>query len=469
MLQICNENCYPKNTTNPTMKKLSLKNKVDFAFFVIIVTFGVLVYSTYNRAQLVRNNRLIVNHTSNVNSVLEKVLSSTIDIETGTRGFTITGDTNYLNVYNQGHKNLEIWIDSLRSMNETDEMQLLKLDTLQRLIESKKRHSAETIKTRRELGMEEAAAITKKGRGKEIMDSIRRSIVEYQNESVRLLSENLLETEENVKARNMNFFLFAFIAFIIVIFAYIKIRQNTQKLLLDKLIQANLMNELAIQNTQLNDFATITSHNLRSPAGNMTSLIDVIEEESTIDDYKMVFEMLKKVAQNLNESLNNLIEVLHIRKNKIIEKEFLNFQEIYDKTIESLQGEILISGANIVADFKEIEGILYSKIYLESIFHNLISNALKYRDLNKIPEIKVSVKKTNKSIFLSVKDNGLGIDLSKNGHKLFGMNQVFHKHPDAKGIGLFMTKTQIESMNGKITVTSEVNVGTTFIVQFNTD
>lgn len=449
------------------MNKLSLKHKIDLAFSVLLLIFIFLAYFTYNRAHSVKQNRAIVSHTSNVNGVLEKILSSTIDIETGTRGYTITGDENYLHVYNEGQRNLQIWLDSLNSMNANNEALVINLDTLHRLIESKKKVSAHTILLRREEGMESAAANIKKGRGKEIMDSIRNSIQQYQNLSVKILSENLAETEKNIKARNLNFMLFTLITFIIVIFAYVKIRKNTKVLLLDKLIQANLLNELAIQNTQLNDFANITSHNLRSPAGNITALISTIDEDSTIEEYKTVFDMLKKVAQNLQDSLNQLIEVLHIKKNKIIEKEFLNFQDIYVKTIESLQGEILNSKAVIVASFENAPEIEYSRIYLESIFHNLISNAIKYKDGTRIPDIKIYTETRNNSLFLHVKDNGLGIDLTRHGDKIFGMHQVFHKHPNAKGIGLFMTKTQIESMNGKISVVSEVNVGTTFTVQFS--
>ena len=448
------------------MKKITLKNKIDFAFFVILIIFIFLAYFTYNRAQSVKENRLIVSHTGNVNGILEKILSSTIDIETGTRGFTITGNENYLEVYNQGNRNLKIWLDSLNSMNEKNQIQVMNLDTLHRLIESKKAISAKTILARKESGMEKAAEIVTAGRGKEIMDSIRNSIQEYQNESVKLLSENLAETEKNIKARNLNFMLFTIITFVIVFFAYYKIRQNTKVLLLDKLIQANLLNELAVQNTQLNDFANITSHNLRSPAGNITALISTIDDDSTIDEYKTVFDMLKKVAQNLNESLNQLIEVLYIKKNKSIEKELLNFQEIYSKTIESLQGEILNSKAVVSANFENAPSIVYPKIYLESIFHNLISNAIKYKHETRIPEIHISTEIKNNRLLLRVKDNGLGIDLNKYGDKIFGLHQVFHKHPNAKGIGLFMTKTQIESLNGKISVTSEVNEGTTFTVEF---
>lgn len=462
---ICAKNKYHKTLH---MKRISLKTSIDLTFAAFLIAFVVLAYSTYNRAQSVKQNRLIVNHTSNINTVLEKILSSTIDLETGARGFTITGDTSYLEVYKSSNKNLSVWIDSLHSMNETDATQLQKLDTIKQLIESRKNISAQIVKARKEEGIEEASAIVKTGRGKEVMDSIRASISSYQNESVRLLAKTLDETEENVRARNTNFILFVIIAFVVVVFAYVKIRQNAKQMVLDKIIQENLMDELTIQNQQLNDFANITSHNLRSPASNITALIATIEENSSVDEYKMIFEMLKKVAQNLNDSLNQLMEVLHIKKNKIIDKEFLTFQEIYTKISESLQGEILKSKAIIRTDFSEIEQIEYSKIYLESIFHNLISNALKYRDLVRIPEITIKTEKKSNFIFLHITDNGLGIDLEKNGHKIFGMHQIFHNHPDAKGIGLFMTKTQIESMNGKITVSSQPNIGTTFTVMFAT-
>jgi len=448
------------------MKRFSLKNVIDITFFVIMIAFSILVYSTYNRAQQVRKNRIIVNRTSNINSVLEKVLSSAIDIETGTRGFTITGDDNYLEVYESGQTNIKEWIDSLESMTKSDTLQILKLDTLQQLIDSKKKISALTIKTRKEFGMERAAEIVKTGRGKEIMDSIRVIVANYQNNAVKVLSENLNETEENVKARNRNFALFTIITFLIVFFAYVKIRQNAKRLLLDQIIQENLMDELTMQNQQLNDFANMTSHNLRSPAANITSLVAAIDEDSTIDEYKMIFDMLRKVAYNLNESLNQLMEVLHIRKNKSIEKQTIAFENVFTKTVETLQGEILKSDATITSDFSKAGQISYSPIYLESIFHNLISNALKYRDPSRTPEVHVSTEFKNNHIYLHVIDNGLGIDLVKNGHKLFGMNQVFHKHPEAKGIGLFMTKAQIETMKGKISVQSEVGKGTHFTVMF---
>ncbi len=448
------------------MKKKSLKTEIDLTFSIVLVVFFVLVYSTYNRAQLVNQNREIVSHVNNVNDILENIMASIVDIETGARGYVITGEEDYLSAYKKSDQNLTTLIDSLQNMNKRNVLKLKKLSTLEKLIESKKLISARMIEERREEGMIAAAAVVKTGRGKALMDSIRMSILDNQKEALRNLSNNIQETKENVNARNNNFLLFTFVTLILLGFSYYQIRKNAKMLLVEKSIQQNLMEELTLQNRQLNEFASITSHNLRSPAANITALIATIDADSEIEEYKSLFEMLKKVGQNLNDSLNQLMEVLHINRNKLIEKEQINFEDVFKKTIESLQGEILNSEAKITSDFSAAPHIMYSPIYLESIFHNLISNALKYRDKNRRPIIALRTDIKGSNLNLYITDNGIGIDLARHGAKMFGMNQRFTDRPDSKGIGLFMTKTQIESMNGKISVASEPNTGSTFTIQF---
>ena len=70
-------------------------------------------------------------------------------------------------------------------------------------------------------------------------------------------------------------------------------------------------------------------------------------------------------------------------------------------------------------------------------------------------------------IYLSVSDNGLGMDLKKMGHQLFGLYQTFHRQENAKGLGLYLTKMQIEALGGKISVASEIDKGTTLTVSLS--
>ena len=448
------------------MNTKSLKNKIDLAFLAVTIILIILVYSTYSGTRSLKENRRIVYHTGTVNTVLQKVLTSAVDIETGTRGYALTGKDNYLEVYTDGNKKINVWLDSLRTMSNADANQLKRLDTIENLIKSQRIASESSIKFRKGLSIS-TNEYSEIARGKEVMDSIRKVVADLQQTQIGLLTSKLSESNQNVKQRDFVFMIFVIITILLIAASYFIIRKSAEKSVQKEAIQGELITELSIQNNQMNDFASITSHNLRSPAANITSLISIIDDNSVIDDYKMIFEMLKKVSINLNETLNSLLEILHIKKNKAIEKELLLFEQILVKTMESLQGEILISQAVIESDFSEVPEVLYPKIYLESIFHNLISNALKYRSPDRVPHIIVKTMIHDNIVQLQVKDNGLGIDLTKHANKIFGMHQVFHRHPDAKGIGLFITKAQIESLQGKISVKSEVGTGTTFTVNFN--
>ncbi|MFT7155358.1 MAG: signal transduction histidine kinase [Parvicella sp.] len=226
------------------------------------------------------------------------------------------------------------------------------------------------------------------------------------------------------------------------------------------------MSNLEVKNRQLSNFARIASHNLRVPVSNLTSLIEFYNESQDNEDKALLFTKFEKVTGNLSETLEDLIESVKIQENVNITYESVNFKSVFNKNIEILERKILESKAIVTSDFSEIAQIEYPKVYLESIIFNLLSNAIKYRSDIRIPKIHFSTEISNNEIKLIAKDNGLGIDLKRHGHKIFGLNNTFHRHPDSKGIGLFMTKTQIEASGGTIQVTSEVDKGSTFKVVF---
>lgn len=224
--------------------------------------------------------------------------------------------------------------------------------------------------------------------------------------------------------------------------------------------------ELEEQNRQLDEFAHIISHNLRSPVGNIRALINFIDEKSTMEDYKIIFEKISKVANNLNETMNELMETLKVQKNTEVERSDLRFKDILDRVVQSLEGDLIQHGATVTFDFNDAPKITYSKTYLESIFQNLISNAVKYRSSDRTPEIHVSSSIVSGRVELRFRDNGLGIDLVKHGDKLFGLHKTFHEHKEARGVGLFLTKTQIEALGGTIRAESKIDEGTVFIIRF---
>ena len=224
--------------------------------------------------------------------------------------------------------------------------------------------------------------------------------------------------------------------------------------------------KLQEQNRQLDEFAHIISHNLRSPVGNIKALIGLLDANSTLLDYQQIFDKIKTVSSNLGETMNELMETLKVKTDTDIPRVEIRFKEIFDKVIQSLEGELIQSSASVTFDFNDAPKIYYSKAYLESIFQNLLSNALKYSSPKRKPEIRVITSKVDTGIELRVHDNGLGINMARHGSKLFGLHKTFHTHKDAKGVGLFLVKTQVEALGGSIKAESEIDRGTTFIVHF---
>jgi PAS domain S-box-containing protein len=226
--------------------------------------------------------------------------------------------------------------------------------------------------------------------------------------------------------------------------------------------------KLTKQHTQLASFSQIASHNLRAPVSNLNSLLDLHDICETTEEKELTFGKFRIVIAHLSETLNTLIEVIKIKETRQseIETKTLSFSKKFKKTEEIISEEISGKNAVIISNFSAIDTIEYNESYLESIFLNLISNSLKYSSPERQPKIEVTTRINEGKIELEIADNGLGIDLKKYGHKLFGLNQVFHRHKDAKGVGLFIIKNQIESLNGTISCNSEVNKGTIFTVIF---
>jgi signal transduction histidine kinase len=114
----------------------------------------------------------------------------------------------------------------------------------------------------------------------------------------------------------------------------------------------------------------------------------------------------------------------------------------------------------------EAQQITFVKSYLKSILYNFISNAIKYRHPKRKPSIQITTKELADEVVMSIQDNGVGIDLRKHRQKLFGLYQRFHLDKEGKGMGLYLCKTQVEALGGRIEVQSEVGTGTKFDIYF---
>jgi signal transduction histidine kinase len=171
-------------------------------------------------------------------------------------------------------------------------------------------------------------------------------------------------------------------------------------------------------------------------------------------------------AQKLDNVISDLNSILGLKHTENKQKELVRFSTLMQDIQVSMESLIKENEVKIISDFSAIDELFTLKSYLYSIFYNLLSNSIKYRRANAAPVLEVTSAKDHNKVALTFKDNGLGIDLKKRGDEVFGLYKRFHTHVNGKGMGLFMVKTQVESLGGTISIESEVNKGTTFTVEF---
>ncbi|MDX1542517.1 MAG: PAS domain-containing sensor histidine kinase, partial [Christiangramia sp.] len=216
------------------------------------------------------------------------------------------------------------------------------------------------------------------------------------------------------------------------------------------------------QNDRLKNFAHIVSHNLRSHSGNIEMLLNLfLEENPDVQEDEMMIH-LNKASANLKETISHLSEVVLMNVSVRESLTTLNLSKYIRNATENLMALAEKNDVQIVNEVPQKIKVLGIPAYLDSILLNFISNAIKYKASNRKSFVKIRTTVISDNVVLEIEDNGLGIDLKKHRRKLFGMYKTFHSNEDARGIGLFITKNQIEAMGGKIEVESELDKGTTF-------
>ncbi|MBO3098256.1 PAS domain S-box protein [Gelidibacter pelagius] len=227
-----------------------------------------------------------------------------------------------------------------------------------------------------------------------------------------------------------------------------------------------LTESLKEHNNRLQNYAHIVSHNLRSHTGNLSMLLELTEinNNQTYDDE--LYEHIKSASNNMNETVQHLSEIVEI--NNLIKDTLVpqNLKKRVNKAIENVKSTLNQVNGEMTIKINEEFMVYAVPSYLDSIVLNLLTNAIKYRSHHRLLKIEIKAGQKDGHTFLSISDNGLGIDLEKNGSKIFGMYKTFHEHKNARGIGLFITKNQIEAMGGSIEVESQLDVGTTFTIYF---
>lgn len=217
-------------------------------------------------------------------------------------------------------------------------------------------------------------------------------------------------------------------------------------------------------NKELEQFAYVATHDLRAPIINLNAILGVFKKRGFVTkENEEIVKRMDLSVERINTTLHDLIQVVAYRKTVKDDTREIVFEELFMELKKDIEAQINDANARITHNFKEAPKIEYIPGHLRSIFLNLITNSIKYHSGKGVPVISVKTYVENDYLCLSVKDNGIGINETKK-EKVFGLFQRLSTRGTGKGMGLYITKSLVESMGGSIDFTSKPGKGTEFVV-----
>lgn len=224
--------------------------------------------------------------------------------------------------------------------------------------------------------------------------------------------------------------------------------------------------ELVRYNQQLEQFTFIASHNLRSPIARILGLASLLETPLDLKDETEIRQRLLQSTHDLDQVVKDLNLILNIRKDSdLVHKEMILVDEL-QAVLSILELDIISTKANVHIDVAADLKIHSVRPYLHSIITNLLSNSLKYNKLDSAPEVLITANRDDQHVVITIQDKGIGMDNNLVKEKIFTLYSRFHTHVEGRGLGLYLVKTQLDSLGGTIHMDSKINQGTQFTLTF---
>ena len=234
-----------------------------------------------------------------------------------------------------------------------------------------------------------------------------------------------------------------------------------------ELVEANKIltetnTELIKHNNELRQFSFSVSHNLRGPVASLLGLIALIDQKSIKGENIEIFKHIQSSTERLDNIIKDLIKIIDIRQDIFQIRQKISLEQEFKSIHDILEREIYTHHVAFRNDFSQCEEIYSVKPMVHSILYNLISNSIKYRSLDEAPVIEIYSEEQRDQFILTIKDNGLGIDLNTHKDDVFKLYRRFHRHVEGRGLGLYLVKLQCEALGGTVHVESELNKFTKF-------
>lgn len=235
------------------------------------------------------------------------------------------------------------------------------------------------------------------------------------------------------------------------------------------------LSKLEDNNRYLEQFAYISSHDIKAPVIALEGLVDLLDKAGAVkEEHTPILRMLKNTTQQMQRTNQSLNSILKLRKNLSSADteggEPVRLEIIMNDALATLEPQIKEAGGVITIDILDIQNVMFPYVHFKSVLYNLISNAVKYRSPDEPLNISINASELHKGVYLfTVQDNGLGMDLTRNKEKVFGIFKRFHDHVEGSGVGLHIVKSIIQAYGGNIKIESEPHKGTKVSFTFNSN
>lgn len=224
-----------------------------------------------------------------------------------------------------------------------------------------------------------------------------------------------------------------------------------------------LLKKVERRNVELEEYAHVVSHDLKSPLRSISALTSWLKEdygESLGSGGMKNVDLIQEVVEKMERLINDILNYSSIDSDSLANTQKVNTYEVVDE----IKKIIYVPKHVEIKINKNLPTINADKVRIQQLFQNLMSNAVNYIDKEK-GIVEIDFKEKNKSFIFSVSDNGVGIP-EEYYKKIFEVFQSLGNHKNSSGIGLSIVKKIVDAYGGKIWLESKKGIGTTFFIEF---